>query len=313
MEQERDSTRLRSRIPLTLPIRVCFTESPGHEWIEQSRLIDVSHFGAGFTLTRPVDPGRIILLSIPLPQQLRCFDHAEPQYSVWSLVRHAAAIRKAQQQQSPLFRVGVAFLGKRPPRAYEEDPTLRYEPLPVEGKQTTMWQVSERRPDKHRRETRLILPLEVIIEALDENGRPCLQEHTVTETLSSLGACVPTNLNVGVGRILRVSSERDDVSIFATIRSRELASDGTPDWASNSLVNVGLCTGAKNFCCRQQILPFPANFPRPDPFSDCRVHTRAGRRARSVLYVHFIGTGSRTFCWLVVGVQLNHCPLEEQR
>ena len=228
MEQGKETTRRRNRIPLTLPIRVCYRESAGYQWMEQSRLVDVSHFGAGFTLTRPVEPGRLILLSIPLPQQLRCFDHAEPQYSVWSVVRHASAIRKAQHQQSALFRVGVAFLGKRPPSAYEEDPTIRYEPLPYNGGQTTMWKVSERRPDNQRRETRLVIPLEVLIEVLDENGRPVLQENTVTETMSSLGTCVPTSLNVGVGRILRVTSARDQVSVFAAIRSRKLAPDGVP-------------------------------------------------------------------------------------
>lgn len=228
MEAGKQRTRRRIRIPLTLPIRVCCSESPGYQWTEKSRLVDVNHFGAGFTLTRPVEPGRLLLLSIPLPHQLRCFDHAEPQYSVWSLVRHASAIRKAQLQQSALFRVGVAFVGKRPPRSYEEDPTIRYEPFPIDSGQATMSRVSERRSETQRRETRLIIPLEVLIEALDENGRPALQEHTVTETMSSLGTCVPTSLNVGVGRILRVTSARDQVSIFAAIRSRKLAPDGVP-------------------------------------------------------------------------------------
>lgn len=207
-------------------MRACFRESAEHQWIEQSRLVDVNHLGAGFTLTRPVEPGRLMVLSIPLPHQLRCFDHHEPQYSVWSLVRHCAAIRRSEHQQSALYRVGVAFLGKRPPRAYEEDATLRFEPVPVDGGQT--WKVSERRSDNQRRETRLIIPLEVLIEVPDENGRTSLQEHTVTETLSSLGTCVPTNLDVGVGRILRITSAHDNVRIFAVIRSRKLAPDGVP-------------------------------------------------------------------------------------
>lgn len=227
MEPEKPKRR-RGRIPLTLPIRVRCRESPGYEWIEQSRLVDVSHFGAGFTLLRPVETGRLLRLTIPLPHQLRCFDHTEPQYSVWSLVRHAAALPRAQHQESALFRVGVAFVGKRPPRSYEADPTLRYEPLPVKADQHTMGNVSERRADSQRRETRLIIPLEVVIETLDERGQPSLREHTVTETMSSLGTCVPTNLNVGVGQILRISSARDQISLFAAIRSRKLAPDGIP-------------------------------------------------------------------------------------
>lgn len=227
LEQEKETKRRRGRIPMTLPIRVHCRESNEYAWTERSRLVDVSHFGAGFTLTRPIEPGRVILLTIPMPHQLRCFDHTEPQYSVWSLVRHAAPLQKAQYQESTLFRVGVAFVGKRPPRSYDNDPTIRYEPLPIDSL-STMSKVSEQRSASQRRETRLIIPLEVVVEALDESGKPSLQEHTVTETMSSLGTCVPTTLDIGVGRIIRITSARDRVSIFAAIRSRKLAPDGIP-------------------------------------------------------------------------------------
>jgi hypothetical protein len=226
LEHTRELIRRCARIPLSLPIRVLCRESVEYQWTEQSRLVDVSHFGAGFTLTRPVEVGRLIQLTIPLPQQLRCFDHAEPTYSVWSLVRHALAIPRAQHQQSGLFRVGVAFLGKQPPLSYEEDPSLRYEPLAIKVGQNSMWKLGERPLTKQRRETRLIIPLEVLVETLDENGKPSKQEYTVTETISRLGTCVPTNLKVGVGRILKISSARDNVSVFAAIRSRKVAPDG---------------------------------------------------------------------------------------
>lgn len=64
------------------------------------------------------------------------------------------------------------------------------------------------------------------METLDESGNPSMQEYTVTETLSSLGTCIPTNLDVGVGRILRISSVTDHISVFAAIRSRKVAPDG---------------------------------------------------------------------------------------
>jgi hypothetical protein len=226
MEQTEELIRRRARIPLTLPIRVLCRESAEYQWTEQSRLVDVTHFGAGFTLTRPVEVGRLIHLTIPLPHQLRCFDHAEPAYSVWSLVRHAAAIPRAPQQKTALFRVGVGFVGKRPPLSYDEDPTLRYEVSPFKVGQQSMWKVAELPLARQRRETRLIIPLEVLVEAPGENGRSSMQEHTVTETISSLGTCIPTNLDVGVGRILKVSSERDQISIMAAIRSRKVAPDG---------------------------------------------------------------------------------------
>lgn len=228
LEETKETKRLQGRIPLTLPIRVRCRESRGYEWTEQTRLVDVNHFGAGFTLMRPTEPGRLLLLTIPLPLKLRCFDYDEPQYCVWSLVRHASPLREGQDQEAVLYRVGVGFVGKRPPGSYDENPSTRYVPLPFDIGQSKMWNVSERRSDRQRRETRLIIPLEVLIEALDERGKPSIKEHTVTENVSSLGTCVPTNLDVEVGRIVRITSSLDCVSIFAAVRSRRLAPDGIP-------------------------------------------------------------------------------------
>ena len=226
MEPTRELVRRRTRLPLKLPIRVVCRETAEYEWTEKSRLIDVNQFGAGFLLTRPVEVGRLIQLIIPLPIQLRCFDHTEPLYSVWSLVRHAFAIPRAEHQQTGLFRVGVGFVGKHPPRGYEQNPTLRYEALPVTMGLDPMRKLAGRSSARQRRESRLTIPLEVLVETLDENGKPAMQEYTVTETISSLGTCIPSNLDVGVGRILRITSAADHVSVFGVIRSRKVAADG---------------------------------------------------------------------------------------
>ena len=127
MKQGGEIKRLMKRIPLALPIRVRCKESLGYEWTERSRLIDVTQFGAGFTLKRPIEPGRLLHLTLPLPRQLRCFDYAELQYCIWSLVRHASATQELQGQAATLFRAGVAFVGKRPPKSYEQDPATRYD------------------------------------------------------------------------------------------------------------------------------------------------------------------------------------------
>ena len=174
-------TRRVKRLPLTLPIRVFCRESDEYYWTEKSRLVDVSHFGAGFTLTRPVDVGRLIQLTIPLPHQLRCFDHTEPMYSVWSLVRHASALSKVSADGSTLFRIGVGFIGKEAPLSYQRDPSMRFEPLPFQPGQNSMTKLGMFRSIRERRETRLIIPLEVMVETLDENGKPATHELTVTE------------------------------------------------------------------------------------------------------------------------------------
>lgn len=226
MEPKRDSVRRRARIPLTLPIRVLCRESNEYEWTEPSRLVDVTHFGAGFTLTRPVDVGRLIQLTMPLPEQLRCFDHNEAMYSVWSLVRHNSAVGSTDQSKPKLFRLGVAFVGKEAPESYLNDPTLRYQPVAVKVGQNMRWKLARLPSVTARREPRLVIPLEVLVETLDEDGKPLMREYTVTETISTLGACVPTNLDVDVGRVLKISSVNDEVSTYAAIRSRNVASDG---------------------------------------------------------------------------------------
>ena len=117
---------MRERIRLGLPTRVSGRESGNREWTEMTRLIDVTPFGARFRLMRPVDIGRLLQLTLKMPHQLRVFDHVEDQYRVWSIVRNARLLEQKTPKDS-LLEVGVAFIGKRPPKSYEEYPALRYE------------------------------------------------------------------------------------------------------------------------------------------------------------------------------------------
>ena len=222
MDVTRRIVRIRARLSLKLPIKVLCRENRDYQWTEKSRLIDVNQFGAGFTLTRPVDVGRLIQLTAPLPHQLRCFDQLEQMYSVWSLVRHISVI----QIDPVMSRAGVAFIGKRPPASYEEDPTSLYDPLPIKLGQSVMWSVRRRPPAKARRETRLAIPLEVLVETFDEGGNALEREYTVTEAISTLGACIPTSLEVEAGRVVRITSITDGVAIFGAVRSRQVMSDG---------------------------------------------------------------------------------------
>src|SRR6266576_4926016 len=120
MSEQRTWKRNRERLELKLPVRVQGRETPDFEWMEVTRLTDVTPFGCGFTLKRPTEVGRLLYMTIPMPRQLRVFDHVEDQYRVWALVRYIK--RAATSDETPLFEVGVAFTGKRAPRSYEEDP-----------------------------------------------------------------------------------------------------------------------------------------------------------------------------------------------
>lgn len=231
MQRQQASRRMRERIALPLQIRVDCQESATCRWIQATRLIDVTQHGAGFTLTRPTEFGRLMKLIIPMPSQLRSFDHTEPQYFVWGVVRHCSVIPESHRQGLSRFRVGVAFVGKSPPPSFRDDPAVRFEARPPNGDQAPLWRIADERPSagrhgERRRETRLSIPIEVVIETLDKNGEPDLCEDTVTENISSLGASVLTSLGVDVGRFVRISSERDLVSMFAVVRSRITSSNG---------------------------------------------------------------------------------------
>ncbi|MDQ3805160.1 MAG: hypothetical protein M3416_15195, partial [Acidobacteriota bacterium] len=118
------SRRIRERVPLALPLKVRGRGPGPVEWEEVTRLLDVTPFGARLSLSRPVEPGRLLHLCLPLPRQLRCFDHAEDQYRVWALVRNVRPVLSAER---PRFEAGVAFVGKHPPAGHNADPDRLYD------------------------------------------------------------------------------------------------------------------------------------------------------------------------------------------
>lgn len=238
MKYEGKSRRLRERVKLTLPVRVECRESADFRWTEVSRLVDVTPFGAGFTLTHQTEVGRLLLLTLPLPRQLRSFDHAEDQYKVWALVRNIRPHHPASSSRSdaPRFEVGVAFVGKRPPASYEQDPSLRYEIQTlapggnsyalVEWRAAAQEGASGEAGAKRTMETRLSMPVDVVVEAFDERGGVQEREQTVTENISRHGASVWTTLGLARGRFVRLTSVAQRVSVTAVVRARRTGSDG---------------------------------------------------------------------------------------
>jgi hypothetical protein len=230
MPEQQKPKRVRERLELKLPVRVRCRETSDFEWTEITRLIDVTPFGAGFTLKRPVEKGRLLHMTIPMPRQLRVFDHVEDQYKVWALVRR---IRLIEQPGStaPLFEVGVAFIGKRPPRSYEEDPSRRYE---SEGDTPDSFSVVDDRVppqlasyDK-RAHTRHNIPVDILIETLDDKGAIVDREQTVAENISKKGAAIYTSLNLPVGRFIRLTSEEYKLTVHAAIRGHSVGASGVP-------------------------------------------------------------------------------------
>jgi hypothetical protein len=227
---DQKSRRLRERLRMPLPARIYGRESGNREWTEMTRLVDVTPFGARFRLMRPVDIGRLLQLTLKMPHQLRVFDHVEDQYRVWSIVRNALLLEQKTPKDS-LLELGVAFIGKRPPRSYEVNPALRYE-IAQTKLESQLWnlqedsveQLSEITEDK-RRESRQPIPIEVLIEVYDAD-KIVNTEQSVTENISRKGAAIFTALDLVPGTFVKMSNERYNAAVLAVVRARRAGADG---------------------------------------------------------------------------------------
>jgi hypothetical protein len=224
--------RIRQRLELRLPVRIHCRETLDFEWTEMSRLLDVTPFGAGFTLKRPTERGRLVHMTIPMPRQLRVFDHVEDQYRVWALVRYLRH-RVSPDDKKPCFEVGVAFIGKRPPASYEADPARRYE-IAAGATEAGLMSISETateniRPvqvSEQRGHTRHNIAVGMLVETLGSKGEVVHSENTVTENISRGGATIYTALEIPVGRFLRLTSPEYSLTVVAALRGRSRGANG---------------------------------------------------------------------------------------
>lgn len=225
MSEQRNWKRIRDRLALQLPVRVHCRETVDFAWTELTRLMNVTPFGAGFTLKRPTEKGRLLHMTIPMPRQLRVFDHVEDQYRVWSIVRH---LRTESTEKGTVFCVGVAFIGKRPPASYYQEPWRRYEVASSVFEHITPGEdmLNPTPLEDQRNETRHNIPVDMRVDLLDENGAAVESEQTVTENISIHGASLFTTMNLGQGRFVRLTSDRYGIVAHAAIRSQSIGADG---------------------------------------------------------------------------------------
>jgi hypothetical protein len=227
MAEGRNWKRIRERLALQLPERVRGRDTADFEWTEMTRLLNVTPFGAGFTLKRPTERGRLLHMTIPMPRQLRVFDHVEDQYRIWAIVRY---LKSKTTEKGTVFEVGVAFIGKRPPASYEAEPWKRYDIAnnvfqPLGSSPEMLELVSS---IDQRTQTRHNIAVDMRVEVLDLGGAVSETEHTVTENISEQGATLFTTLTVPVGRFIRLTNEQRGVVAHAAIRSRSTGADGVP-------------------------------------------------------------------------------------
>ena len=225
MSEQRNWKRIRERLALHLPVRVQGRETPDFEWNEITRLTNVTPFGAGFPLKHPTEKGRLLYMTIPMPRQLRVFDHVEDQYRIWAIVRYMKA---SVAEKSIVFDVGVAFIGKRPPASFETEPWKRYDISTSAFQALTPPEDILTPITDQRAHTRHNIAVDMLVEMVDVNGKVVMSEYTVTEDISTKGATIFTTLEIPQGRFIRVTSEQQGITTHAAIRSRSTGVDGVP-------------------------------------------------------------------------------------
>ena len=202
-------------------------ESADYKWTEMSRLVDVTPFGARLRLKRPTEIGRLLLLTMAMPRQLRCFDHVEDQYRVWSLVRNLSRLDPATEKGA-VVEIGVAFVGKNPPASFLSNPAQIYDIAPIDKGQWSLKEKPTRAHTDKRKESRHTIPIEVTVELVGDAGGARQKEDTVTENISRKGAAIFSTLDLQPGRFLRMSSAQHNVAVFAVVRDRRIGADGIP-------------------------------------------------------------------------------------
>ncbi|MEZ5425964.1 MAG: PilZ domain-containing protein [Pyrinomonadaceae bacterium] len=216
---------------MSLPIKVEVKIDRKMGFDEITRLKDVSAFGTGFLLSRPVKRGRLLHLTIPMPRKLRTFDFAEPQYRIWGIVRRCIKIKSANSEPEK-YSIGVGFIGRTPPESYNDNPSKIYDISHREEK--GFWNIfeSDCKPDEShlpkdaRRHTRFKIPASLLVETLDDNGNTISSEQTVTENISLSGAAIFSSFNPQIGSFVRIKSQQFNVSIISIVRGVRLANDG---------------------------------------------------------------------------------------
>jgi hypothetical protein len=221
---EKDS-RMIQRFTLQLPARVIGRETKDETWQEITNIQDVSAYGAAFNLKRSVNVGQLLNLTSPIPQKLRCYDYFEPNYQVWTIVRRIEKLSVGE-----MFGVGIAFIGKEPPPSYLINPLTIYEIS--DRKNNGLWDIitveKEEKPSDNRKDSRLQIPVNVIIEKYDDTGKLLESENTITENISLRGASVFSTLSLPVGSFVRFNCPSCNVSILAIVHGLRKGGDGFP-------------------------------------------------------------------------------------
>jgi hypothetical protein len=218
------NTRLAGRVALPLPILVESHDKNNKIQREVTHLESISKIGAGFYLTRSLEIGQLLFLTMPVEAALRFYDYDKEQYSIWGIVRYCHQTLKTA---SCVYRIGAAFIGQEPPASYRKNPLTIYQ-LGEIG-ENGLWQISQAvQTTPQRRQPRYSIPIEIYLAVYDSEKNMVAQEKTVTENISEGGAAVFSGLELNIGETVKVIKEHGGFSAEAIVRNRRVGQDNLP-------------------------------------------------------------------------------------
>ena len=194
-----------------LPLRVQGVDAAGTAWTEMSMTEDAFWGGAGFIVKHPVIKGNALLLSLPLPKQFRRYDLTTASYLVYAIVRHAQSLPNGH------FRVGVMFIGRNPPRGYEQNPAGRFL-LPSDA-------AEEKAASERRRVRRHELAVNISLRTTSGEER---REYTISRNLGVAGMEVMTSMPLARNDIVTVEEVGGPFRSRAEVRHIHIGPDNVP-------------------------------------------------------------------------------------
>src|SRR5262249_12478253 len=107
-------------------------------WSDTAEVTSLSNNGAGLFMDQECIVGRLVSLIMPMPEDMRCYDHDKRFYRIWGLVQYCY---RAGGDQEPGFHVGVALIGKDAPESYTRNALQSYRIIGSD--RSGLWKVEE--------------------------------------------------------------------------------------------------------------------------------------------------------------------------
>ena len=214
------STRFHERRKLKVPVEVSYLETAADAWEENSVTEELTTCGAGFTVSRPVEPKRLINLKLPMPKTMRLYDFGKALYEVWGVVR-SVVVAQPTDVSGIRIKVGVALIGENPPSSFWQDPATLYDLKPV-LKRSGFWDLRQapRNSGRYARsfEERQKSVKTVILETINEQGRIIESVEAETQNISEAGMAVTAQLKTVHSGYALVKTPEQNKILLAKVR-----------------------------------------------------------------------------------------------